>query len=67
MVVAVRQKHQLKPLMLKLTNGTDIVKQVREHRVVGVTLDEELKWQSHIDNVCKQLKLYFCLASLSPM
>ena len=33
----------------------DIVEQVREHRVLGVTLDEELKWQSHIDNVCEQL------------
>ena len=44
MVVAARQKHQLKPLMLKLTLGTDIVEQVREHRVPGVTLDEELKW-----------------------
>ena len=42
MVVAARQKHQLKPLMLKLTLGTDIVEQVREHRVLGVTLDEEL-------------------------
>ena len=55
MVVAARQKHQLKPLMLKLTLCTNIVEQVREHRVLGVTLDEELKRQSHIDNVCKQL------------
>ena len=55
MVVAARQRHQLKPLMLKLTLGTDTVEQVREHRVLGVTVDEELKWQSHNDNVCKQL------------
>ena len=41
--------------MLQLTLGTDIVEQVREHRVLGVTVDEELKWQSHNDNVCKQL------------
>ena len=26
----------------------------RENRVLGVTLDEELKWQSHIDSVCKK-------------
>ena len=39
--------------MPKLTLGTDIVEQVREHRVLGVTLDEELKWQSHIDNIRK--------------
>ncbi|WP_419598339.1 reverse transcriptase domain-containing protein [Thiolapillus sp.] len=67
MVVAARQKHQLKPLMLKLTLGTDIVEQVREHRVLGVTLDEELKWQSHIDNVCKQLaRNLFLLGQLKP-
>ena len=54
-MVAAIQRKQLRPLMLKLTLGTDIVEQIHEHRVLGVTLDEELKWQSHIDNVCKQL------------
>ena len=29
--------------MLKLTLGTNIVEQVREHRVLGVTLNEELQ------------------------
>ena len=47
MEVATRRKHKLKPLMLKLILGTDIVEQVREHRVLGATLDEELKLQSH--------------------
>ena len=46
MVLASRQKHQRKPLSL--------IKQVPEHRALGVTLDEELKWQSHIDSVCKK-------------
>ena len=41
--------------MLKLILGTDIVEQVCEHRVLGVTLNEEIKWQSDIDNVRKQL------------
>ena len=50
-----------------LTLGTSITEQVREHGVLGVTLDEELKWQSHIDGVNKQLEIYFCLASLSTM
>ena len=67
MVVAARQKRQLKALVLKLTLGTDIVEQVREHRVLGVTLDEGLKWQSHIDNVCKQLaRNLFLLGQLKP-
>ena len=46
MVLASRQKHQLKPLILNLTLGTNITEQVREHRVLGITIDEELKWQA---------------------
>ena len=41
--------------MLKLTLGTNVAEQVHEHRVLGLILDEEITWQSHIDNVCKQL------------
>ena len=55
MVLASGQKHQLKPLILNLTLGTNIIEQVREHRVLGITIDEELKWQPHIDNICKQV------------
>ena len=43
MVLASRQKHQRKPLMLKPTLSAKLIEQVREHRVLGVTLDEELK------------------------
>ena len=42
MVLVSRQKHQLKPLMLNPTLGTNIIEQVREHRVLGITIDEEL-------------------------
>ena len=55
MVIASRQKHQLKPPMLKFTLGTNIIEQVCEHRVHEVTLEEELKWQSYTDYVCEQL------------
>ena len=41
--IATRQKHHLKPPTLKLTLGTNIIGQVREHRDLGVILDEELK------------------------
>ena len=41
--------------MLKLTLDTNIVEQVCERRVLGVILDEELKWQAHIYNVGKQV------------
>ena len=55
MVLASREKYQLKPLILNLTLGTNITEQVREHRVLGITIDEELKWQRHTDNICKQV------------
>ena len=56
LVLASRQKHQLKPLILNLTLGTNKIEQVREHRVLGITNDEELKWQPHIDSdICKQV------------
>ena len=55
MALACRLKHQLKPLLLNLTLGTNITEQVREHRVLGITTDEVLKWQPHIDNICKQV------------
>ena len=49
MVIATRHKHQLSPLQLKLT----LEKTDNEHRVLGVTTDAEMKWQSHLSNVCK--------------
>ena len=55
MVLASRQKHQLKPLILNLTLGTNITEHVREHRVLVTTIHEELKWQPHIVNICKQV------------
>ena len=41
--------------MLNLTLGTNITEQVREYRVLGIIIDEELKWHPHIDNICKQV------------
>ena len=54
-VLASRQKLLRKPLMLKLTLDTNLTTHVRERRLLGVTPNKELKWQSHIDSVCKQL------------
>ena len=53
MVIATRQKHQLSPLQLKLAFEKRDIEQVHEHRVLGVTIDAKMKWQSHLINVCK--------------
>ena len=55
MVIASRQKHQLSPLQLKLNLEKTDIEQVHEHRVLGVTIDAEIKWQSHHSNVCKSV------------
>ena len=54
MTIATRQKHQLSPLPLDLVlNGAKIDK-VSEHCLLGITIDK-LRWDSHINNVCKTL------------
>ena len=53
MVIATRQKHQRSPLCLKLDINSKTVVQVKEHRELGITIDDEFKWQSHISNICK--------------
>ena len=58
MVIATRQKHQLSPLQLKLTLAKTDIEQVHEHLVLGVTIDAEMKWQSHLSIVCKIVNIY---------
>ena len=38
---------------MSLTIEKTDIEQVHEHRVLGVTIDAEMKWQSHLSNVCK--------------
>ena len=58
-VIATRQKHQRSPLRLKLDIDSKTVAQVKEHRVLGITIDDEFKWQSHISNICKTVSKIF--------
>ena len=53
MVIATGQKHQLSPLQLKLTLEKTDIEQIHEHRALGATIDAEMKWRSHLSNVCK--------------
>ena len=55
MVIATPQKHQLSPFQLKRTLQKTDNEQVHEHRILGVTIDAEIKWQSHHSNVCKSV------------
>jgi hypothetical protein len=53
MIITSRQKHQKAPLHLNLILNLHPVEQVKCHRVLGITIDEELKWQIHINKICK--------------
>lgn len=67
MVITTRQKHQRQRLELILNVSSTPIEQVREHKLLGVILDEEMKWQSHINSVGKLLsKNLFLLHQLKP-
>ena len=48
MTIATGQKHQLSPLPLDLVLNGAKIDQVSEHRLFGITIDNKLRWDSHI-------------------
>ena len=59
--IATRQKHQLSPLPLDLVLNGAKTDQVSEHRLLGITIDNKLRWDSHTNNVCKTVSRRFFL------
>jgi hypothetical protein len=53
MLIASRQKHQRAPLSLNLSLGPDLIEQVDSHKVLGITIDDEMRWHVQVNNVCK--------------
>ena len=51
--IATRQKHQLSPLPLDLILRGATVDHGSEHRLLSITIDNKLRWDSHTNNVCK--------------
>ena len=65
MVLSSRQNPSLNPQCIyNLTLDINITEQVREQTVLRVTIDQELKWQPHISNVCKQIARNWFLLGL---
>ena len=65
MTIATRQKHQLSPLPLDLVLHGAKIEQVSEHRLLGITIENKLRWDSHINNVCKTVsRRVFLLSKL---
>ena len=66
MLMATRQKHQKQQLPLNLNFETTPIEQVSKHRLLGVTVDEQLKWQALINNICRTVSInIFLLSKLS--
>ena len=65
MTITTRQKHQLKLPKLNLTIQSKPIEQVATHRLLGVTIDEQLKWEPHIKTICDKVsKNIFLLSKL---
>lgn len=63
MLITTRQKHQLSPLSINLSvNGNNIC-QVSEHKHLGVVIDDKLRWNAHVEHICKTLSKNLYLLS----
>ena len=63
MIVSTRQKLQNDSYTLTLSLNATPIEQVSEHRVLGITLDDQFKSETHTDNVCKKLSQNLFLLS----
>ena len=65
MVINPEKTHQLLPLSLDLLLLGVKVEQVAEHRLLGIIIDNKLRWDTHTDTLCKTLpKRVFLLSKL---
>ena len=65
MTIATRRKHQLLPLTFDLVLNGAKIDQVSEHRLLGITIDNKLRWDSYTNIVCKTVsRLVFLLSKL---
>ena len=63
MVITSRQMHQRHPLDLSLQLNGKTIQQVREHRLLGVKIDDQLNWVAHINFIQKRLSKNIYLLS----
>ena len=68
MLITTRQKLQLNPPPLSLSINSEAIKQVKEHKLLGIIVDNQLTWQAHLDYVCKKIsKNLFLMSKLIPL
>ena len=56
MLVTTRQKRQnLVPNLPPLTIKSDVIQEVQNHKVLGITIDNNLSWTPHMNAPCKEI------------
>ena len=67
MIIASRQKHQLDPLELNIVINKSTIQQVDNHKLLGVIIDKDLRWENHINSICKKVsRNLYLLFKLKP-
>ena len=65
MLITTRQRHQLSDLSLRLSLDGQSIVQVTQHRLLGLIVDDKLRWQAQVGRVCKTIsKNIFLLSQL---
>lgn len=68
MIITTRQKHQRQLLTLNLSVEDQVIQQVKEHRHLGILIDNEIKWEAHINSLTKSIaKNVYLLSRLKPV
>ena len=67
MALATRQKHQTEPLFLNLVLDNNPLEQIHSHKVLGVFIDDKLRWENHFNFLAKKLaRNVYLLNRLTP-
>ena len=67
MIITTHQKRQLYQHELKLKIDNKNIEQVKKHKLLGIIIDQNLTWDDHINQLCKQLSQnLFLLYKLKP-
>ena len=67
MLLTCRQKHQLNPLKISITINNKAIELVDHHKVLGVIIDNDMRWESHINQMCSKVsRNLYLLFKLKP-
>ena len=67
MLLTCRQKHQLNPLEINISMNNNQIEVVDHHKVLGVIIDNDMRWERHINQICTRVsRNMYLLFKLKP-